>query len=321
MLKNCGMIARLSLLLLVCLVTFAGFAQTENRYSGPIIDMHLHAYTNEDFMGPVPNRATGKLSVKNATEHRQHTIAILKKHNIVMSVVDGKTPAAVNQWTQILGDSVMTGLRIEDPKEELDLNLFREWVKNGDIDHFGEIGTIYAGYSPSDPIFNPYWEICEEFDIPVSIHTGGSYPGIHTNNTAFRLRNGDPFLVEDILVNYPKLRVYLMHSGSHFYEQTAKLMVQYPNLYTDIAILNWYPNAAVFLSPFLILAKKYKVLDRVMFGTDQMIWPEAIEMAIEKVQSLEFLTLKEKQAIFYENAARFLNLSEERIAKHQTQKR
>jgi predicted TIM-barrel fold metal-dependent hydrolase len=44
-------------------------------------------------------------------------------------------------------------------------------------------------------------------------------------------------------------------------------------------------------------------------------------MAIEKVQSLEFLTLKEKQAIFYENAARFLNLSEERIAKHQTQKR
>jgi predicted TIM-barrel fold metal-dependent hydrolase len=98
-------------------------------------------------------------------------------------------------------------------------------------------------------------------------------------------------------------------------------MVQYPNLYTDIAILNWYPNAAVFLSPFLILAKKYKVLDRVMFGTDQMIWPEAIEMAIEKVQSLEFLTLKEKQAIFYENAARFLNLSKERIAKHQTQKR
>jgi hypothetical protein len=321
MLKNCGMIARLSLLLLLCLVTSAGFAQTENRYSGPIIDMHLHAYTNEDFMGPAPNPATGKLSVKNATEHRQHTIAILKKHNIVISVVDGKTPAAVDPWTQILGDSVITGLRIEDPKEELDLNLFREWVKNGDIDHFGEIGTIYAGYSPSDPIFNPYWEICEKFDIPVSIHTGGSYPGIHTSNTAFRLRNGDPFLVEDILVNYPKLRVYLMHSGSHFYEQTAKLMVQYPNLYTDIAILNWYPNAAVFLSPFLILAKKYKVLDRVMFGTDQMIWPEAIEMAIEQVQSLEFLTLKEKQAIFYENAARFLNLSKERIAKHQTQKR
>jgi hypothetical protein len=112
-----------------------------------------------------------------------------------------------------------------------------------------------------------------------------------------------------------------MHSGSHFYERTAMLMVQYPKLYTDIAILNWYPNAAVFLSPFLILAKKYKVLDRVMFGTDQMMWPEAIEMAIERVQTLEFLTLKEKEAIFYGNAAKFLNLSKERIAKHQTEKR
>ena len=56
-----------------------------------------------------------------------------------------------------------------------------------------------------------------------------------------------------------------------------------------------------------------------MFGTDQMVWPEAIEMAIEKVQSLDFLTLEEKQGIFYMNAARFLNLSEETIAEHHNQ--
>jgi predicted TIM-barrel fold metal-dependent hydrolase len=320
MLKKCKITISLSLLLLLSSITTSGFGQAGNQYLGPIIDMHLHAYTNEDFIGPAPNPSTGEMSADNATEHRRQTIEILKKNNIVLSVVDGESPAALDPWEQMLGDGVIRGLRFENPKEDLELNLFKEWVKEGKIQLFGEVGTTYAGYSPADSILDPYLEVSEEFDIPVGIHTGGSYPGIHINNQDFRLRYGDPFLVEDILVTHPKLRVYLMHSGSHFYERTAMLMVQYPNLYSDIAIMNWYTNAEVFLVPFLKLAKEYQVLDRVMFGTDQMIWPEAIKMAIEKVQSLDFLTLKEKEDIFYMNAARFLNLSDETIAKHHDQK-
>ena len=76
------------------------------------------------------------------------------------------------------------------------------------------------------------------------------------------------------------------------------------------------PKSREFLSPFLKLAKNYKVLDRVMYGSDQMIWPEAIEMAIENIQSLDILTLEEKKGIFYDNAARFLRLSEEEIVRH-----
>tara|TARA_B110000881_G_scaffold151118_1_gene134139 strand:+ start:389 stop:1351 length:963 start_codon:yes stop_codon:yes gene_type:complete len=320
MFKQFGIVTNLTLALLLSLVTTSGLGQIETQYRGPIIDMHLHAYTSKDFMGPAPNPSTGEMSVNNATEHRRQTIMAMKNNNIVLSVVDGTSPDTLDPWETILGDKVIRGLRFEDPKEDLELDIFREWVKQGKIDLFGEIGTTYAGYSPADLILAPYLEICEKFDIPVGIHTGGSYPGIHIHNPAFRLRNGDPFLVEDILVTYPKLRVYLMHSGSHFYERTAMLMVQYPNLYTDIAILNWYTNAETFLIPFLKLAKQYNVLDRVMFGTDQMIWPEAIEMAVAKVQSLDFVTLKEKEDIFYGNAARFLKLSEETIVKHHEQK-
>ncbi len=319
MLKKCKIVTSLSLFLLLSSITTSGFSQTENQYLGPIIDMHLHAYTNENFIGAAPNPTTGEMSVDNATEHRRQTIEILKNNNIVLSMIDGDSPAALDAWEQILGDGVIRGLRFENPEKDLDLNLFNEWVEEGKIEVLGEVGATYAGFSSSDSVLDPFLEICEEFDIAVGIHTGGSYPGIHRVNPDFRLRYGDPFLVEDIIVAHPNLRIYLMHSGSHFYERTAMLMVQYPNLYSDIAILNWYTNAEVFLVPFLKLAKDYNVLDRVMFGTDQMIWPEAIEMAIEKVQSLDFLTLEEKQGIFYMNAARFLNLSEEMIAKHHEQ--
>lgn len=53
-----------------------------------------------------------------------------------------------------------------------------------------------------------------------------------------------------------------------------------------------------------------------MFGTGQMIWPEAIGISVEAVQSLDFLTAEEKGAILYDNAARFLGLSGEEIARH-----
>ena len=47
---------------------------------------------------------------------------------------------------------------------------------------------------------------------------------------------------------------------------------------------------------------------RIMFGTDQMIWPEAVEMSIDAIESATFLTEEQKQDIFFNNAADFLKL-------------
>ena len=55
---------------------------------------------------------------------------------------------------------------------------------------------------------------------------------------------------------------------------------------------------------------------RVMFGSDQMNWPAAIEHGIEAIESATFLAQKQKRDILYNNAARFLRLTPEQIAKH-----
>ena len=36
-----------------------------------------------------------------------------------------------------------------------------------------------------------------------------------------------------------------------------------------------------------------------MFGSDQMVWPEAIGMAVEAINSADFLTSEQKADIFY----------------------
>ena len=73
------------------------------------------------------------------------------------------------------------------------------------------------------------------------------------------------------------------------------------------------------LEPFLHEAKRRRLLDRVMFGSDQMRWPEAIALAIDRVNGLDFLTVEEKQDVFYDNAAKFLGLTAEEIARHHRQ--
>ena len=62
---------------------------------------------------------------------------------------------------------------------------------------------------------------------------------------------------------------------------------------------------------FLKKAKEAGFIDRVMFGSDQMSWPHGIEMSIEYLNSLSFLSEEEKRGILFHNAARFLRLDQE----------
>ena len=69
---------------------------------------------------------------------------------------------------------------------------------------------------------------------------------------------------------------------------------------------------------FLKKAKQYGLIDRIMFGSDQMVWPHAIEKSINTLNGYDFLSPQDKEKIFYSNAARFMRLPDEEIAKHQS---
>jgi uncharacterized protein len=173
--------------------------------------------------------------------------------------------------------------------------------------------------SPSDPAYAPYWAIAEELGIPVAIHTGASVPGMpYRGRPAFRLRYGNPLLLEDMLVEFPDLKVYMMHAGGAgpYSEYGLMMMNMYPQLHVDLGVLSWMPGLEGVLETFLRRAQQMRMLDRVMFGSDQMVWPEAIGLAVERINGFDFLTLEEKADIFYNNAARFLGLSEETIERH-----
>ena len=267
-----------------------------------IIDMHLHDYTQQSyFTAPAPD---GTISPKSFEDYREKVASMLKKYNVTKAVVS--TIGGKNK----LDDAgiLIPGYFTNAPPS--DTLVFKKLIESGELKVFGEIGAVYAGYTLSDPKFEPYVSICERYNIPVAIHTGGGPPGItYQCCPKFRLYLGDPFTIEDVLAKHPKLKIYMMHSGEVFYEHALRLMLQYPQLYSGLGAILWIHEQPMdYAENFLRKAKSYGLIDRIMYGSDQMVWPHGIESSIKKLNSYEFLTEEDKRKIFYENAVKFLEL-------------
>jgi len=269
-----------------------------------IIDIHVHSYSSEEYWGGGPH-PTGAQSPATAKEHLKQTIAQMDKHNIEYAVVSGSV-SSVDEYVAA-DPRFIPGYSDE---EFIPIAVFEQRIKDGKIKVFGEIGAVYQGRTLADSVYGPYLRLCEQYDIPVAYHTGGGPPRTpYTCCPKFRISLGDPLLIEDVLVKYPKLRIYLMHGGEVFFEHALRMMKLYPQLYVDLGVLLWVdPIVKDYAVRLLKQAKQVGLLDRVMFGSDQMVWPEAINKSVAFLNEQEYLSEEEKKMIFYENAKRFLKI-------------
>lgn len=88
----------------------------------------------------------------------------------------------------------------------------------------------------------------------------------------------------------------------------------YPQVYADLGAIDWLRPREEF-HEYLRALVRAGFGKRLMFGSDQMVWPEGIGMAIEGIESATFLTEEQKRDIFYNNAVRFLRLDEKTLAR------
>lgn len=283
--------------------------------SGPIIDMHLHAFGWDEYGAPPPpDEITGERpAARTDDEALAATVAEMERYGIVLGVASGPR---VDLWLagapgRFLGGSHVS-VRRPFPRAET----LREDFVSGRLAVHGELGLQYLGLAPDDPKMEEHYELAEELDIPMAIHTGlgpprspyGCCPG-------FRTSLGNPALLEEALVRHPRLRLYLMHAGYPWLQETLALLYMYPQLYVDVGVINWtLPRAEFYRYLEALVTAGFG--ERILFGSDQMIWPAVIGVAIQGIEAAPFLNESQKRDIFYWNAARFLRLSDEEIERH-----
>jgi len=218
---------------------------------------------------------------------------------------------SVEQFRQAAPDRIWAGPSYGIPG--LDIEKLRALYESGRLRIMGEVCAQYDGLSPSDPVLDPYFALAESLDIPACIHMGMSFPGITQSSPKFRVSVGNPLLLEELLNRHPKLRVWIAHMGFPYLEATIGILNVYPQVYVDTSAIDWLePGFTSYLRELI----KYGFAKRIMFGSDQMTWPDAIGMAVEAIEKADFLSAEQKRDILYNNAARFLRLTPEQIAKH-----
>ena len=282
----------------------------------PIIDVHMHSQSLEDLKNAGPNPVTGKRAPESVAEHIRQTLAEMDRYNLVLGVVSGSLEE-VEEFRQAAPERIWAGPYHGIPG--LDIESLRARYQSGQLRVMGEVGAQYDGLSPSDPVLDPYFALAESLDVPACVHMGMSVTGITQWAPKFRVSLGNPLLLEEMLNRHPKLRVWIAHMGFPFLQETYGILGIYPQVYADISA-SWLGTRESFYAN-LRAEIEQGCGKQIMFGSDQMAWPDAIGIAIEWIEQADFLSAEQKRDFLYSNAARFLRLSPEQIARHQESKR
>ncbi len=312
--------------LLLTLILSNCFAQqviiTQNTddntdYTGPKIDMHSHAFNENSAFSSMLGKEmdlamTGKIYTASASMEklREETLAKFEEYNIVKAMV-----SQGELWYEFAPEKVIIGNNHFLSIEELKLK-----HKEGKLDVLGEVAPNYQGILPTDDRLKDYYDLAEELGIPVAYHLfpGGPPGGAYIMYPETRAFQGKPLQLEEILFSHPRMKIYIMHAGWPYLEDMKALMYAHPQVYVDLGVIDWVLPVKEF-HHFLKGLVDAGFGKRIMFGTDSMIWVGTIDDAIAAINSADFLSMEQKEDIFYNNAARFLNLTDEDIKKHKGQ--
>ncbi len=307
-------------------------AQNDQNRRPPVIDIHVHTlggfpggapmcpfppqFLASDPKGPEATIGWSKQDCalplqasRTPDEYMRAVLAEWERLNVT-AVVMGD-PASVRKWKAaaparvIMGTSFMNSPTAGafDPVDQL-----RSHFTTGGFQVMGEIGLQYQGMSPSDPSVDKYFALAEQLDVPVGIHMGTGGSGrANVAMPKFRGSMGDPLLLEELLARHPKLRLWIMHAGYPMIDNLLTLLQANSHVHVDVAGLIWsYPRLEV--DRYIQRIVEAGFGDRILFGTDQLVWPKLMETSIDVIDRASYLTPQQKRDILYNNAARFLRI-------------
>lgn len=120
----------------------------------------------------------------------------------------------------------------------------------------------YEHYYINDRRAYPFYAKAVELKVPLYVHQATQYvpPADFTP-----LEYGRAWLLDHVAVDFPTLKINAEHMAFPWTQELLGMMAHAPNVYTDISALILRPTL---LAWNLVMAKEYKVIDRVLYGTD-----------------------------------------------------
>jgi len=167
-------------------------------------------------------------------------------------------------------------------------------------------------YAPlNDRRIWPLYEAAEGLGVPIILHTGWS-----SLPRGKMLEYDHPLYAEDIVLDFPNLKLVLAHIGFQWAEETIHFMFKFPNVYGDMAF--WAESAPLWrVAQIWSWAKKLGVFRRFLWGSDYpyVDFNNGLELfrqvpAYTERHELEpFITQEDLDSFFGGAAARLIGLA------------
>ena len=103
-----------------------------------------------------------------------------------------------------------------------------------------------------------------------------------------------------------------MHYPGRYFEECIELMKKYNQIYCEISAVSMFAPKERW-EPRVKKLYEEGLGNRLMFASD---YAGTIRKNIEIIYNIQWLTDEQKRDVYYNNAAKFLRLSEEQIAEH-----
>jgi uncharacterized protein len=281
-------------------------ASTCSGVADPVIDIHVHSYDRDGrFDARVPDPGDGRpMTVFNGADHARATAAALRQAGVVRAIIGGATRATDDRIIAYDPARLRAGFQIDDIPDSAMLAEIRARHAAGKLVMIGEVEYQYHGIRHDDPRLEPLWSLAEELDVPIAVHSGSGPAGIvYHGEPLHRERIGDPSSLEEVLVRHPKMKLIIMHAGWPFLDDTVALLAAYPQVYVDLGAVDWAEPRPRF-DHYLEQLITYGFGKRVLFGSDQMVWPEATAQALARFRTAPYLSPEQRRDILFNNAVR-----------------
>lgn len=278
---------------LLCFFIFLSGATFINQHKVPqrVFDVHLHGSKDPSAQIRALQKAGVYKAAISTSWSLQNSYRGISDMNMLYGLMlpcpNGKVPYSLQPCYDTGNDWPSVGW-------------VEQQIREGKIDYLGEILSQYYGISSSDSMLYPYYSVAQKYGLPVGIHTGGAGPNHGSPN--FKMEMGSPLLLQTMMARFPDLKVWIMHAGDQYYPETIRIMKENRLVYTDVSVIS---------NPDIVPAEKFSIImkafidagleDRLMFGTDN----GDIERVIKAIEALDFLSERQKEKLYYQNAELF----------------
>jgi uncharacterized protein len=165
---------------------------------------------------------------------------------------------------------------------------------------------LYPGYEPfypHDRRLQVVYDLAEEFDVPVMIHSGDTY------TPKGKVKYSHPLEVDEVAVDHPNVKLVICHLGNPWLVDCMEVVYKNPNVCADLSglVLGEFSEAfedymAEQIEEVILYAGEP---DRFLFGSD---WPIcSMRSCVEFVRQLK-MPEADRHAILYENSRRLFKL-------------